>query len=243
MENQTKPSDPSGIIDAIVVKSRFVERHRFAPLLASLLILILASPVFDISGIGHLSLVVLMSLVLMAAVIVNAQRRVALVVGLGLSVAWVILSGWNLVAFTLARLIAAHLLFMALMGFTLAVVFRRVVAAERVNADVVCGGVAVYLMIAVIWTASYVVMEASAPGSFASSQTDVDNLQPDITKVWITKVWNPFLYFSLTTLTTLGYGDIHPATPMAGVWSALEAVTGVLYIAVFVARLVSLYRR
>ncbi len=51
------------------------------------------------------------------------------------------------------------------------------------------------------------------------------------------------LYFSLTTLTTFGYGDIHPATPVAGVWSTLEAVTGVLYIAVFVARLVSLYRR
>ena len=231
MENQTKPPDPSGIIDAIVVKSRFVERHRFAPLLASLLILILASPVVEMSGIGQLPLVLLTSLVLMAAVIVNAQRRVALVVALGLSVAWVILRGWNLVAFTPGRLIAANLLFMALMGFTLAVVFRRVMAAERVDSDVVCGGVAVYLMIGVIWAESYVVLEAGAPGSFASLETD------------ITKGLGPFLYFSLTTLTTLGYGDIHPATPVAGIWSTLEAVTGVLYIAVFVARLVSLYRR
>jgi len=231
LENQTKPPDPSGIIDAIVVKSRFVERHRFALLLASLLILIMASPVFEMKGIGQLPLIILMSLVLMAAVIVNAQRRVALVVALGLSVTWVILSSWNLVASTPARLIAADLLFMALMGGTLVVVFRRVLAAERVDADVVCGGVAVYLMIGVIWAVSYVVMEASAPGSFASLQTDN------------TRVWNQFLYFSLTTLTTLGYGDIHPATPVAGVWSTLEAVTGVLYLAVFVARLVSLYRR
>ena len=96
LENQTKPPDPSGIIDAIVVKSRFVERHRFALLLASLLILIMASPVFQMKGIGQLPLIILMSLVLMAAVIVNAQRRVALVIALGLSVAWVILSGWNL---------------------------------------------------------------------------------------------------------------------------------------------------
>ncbi len=104
-------------------------------------------------------------------------------------------------------------------------------AAERVDADVVCGGVAVYIMIGLIWAVSYRVLEAGAPGSFASLWSD------------ITKVWNQFLYFSLTTLTTLGYGDIHPATPVAGVWSTLEAVTGVLYLAVFVARLVSLYRR
>jgi hypothetical protein len=231
LENQTKSSDVSGIIGATVARSRFVERHRFAPLLASLLILILASPVFEMKGIGQLPHVLLTSLVLMAAVIVNAQRRVALVVALGLSAAWVILSAWNLVAFAAARMIAANLLFITLLGSTLVVVFRRVLAAERVDADVVCGGVAVYLMIGLIWAASYVVMEAGAPGSFTSLGTGT------------TKVWNQLLYFSLTTLTTLGYGDVHPSTPVAGVWSTLEAVTGVLYLAVFMARLVSLYRR
>ena len=49
--------------------------------------------------------------------------------------------------------------------------------------------------------------------------------------------------FSLTTVTTLGYGDITPISPVARIWATLEAVTGVLYIAVLVARLVSLYRR
>jgi len=51
------------------------------------------------------------------------------------------------------------------------------------------------------------------------------------------------LYLSLITLTTLGYGDIVPVTPPARLVAALEATTGVLYIAITVARLVSAYQK
>ena len=50
------------------------------------------------------------------------------------------------------------------------------------------------------------------------------------------------IYLSLATLTTLGYGDIVPVTPIARMVAALEAVAGVLYIAITVARLVAGYR-
>jgi len=51
------------------------------------------------------------------------------------------------------------------------------------------------------------------------------------------------LYFSLVSLTTLGYGDIVPLTSVARMFSALEAAVGVLYIAITVARLVSSYQK
>jgi voltage-gated potassium channel Kch len=54
--------------------------------------------------------------------------------------------------------------------------------------------------------------------------------------------FHQFLYFSLTTLTTLGYGDITPLSPFAQIWSTLEAVVGTLYIALLVARLVGMYQ-
>ena len=50
------------------------------------------------------------------------------------------------------------------------------------------------------------------------------------------------LYFSLVTLSTLGYGDISPVTPTTRILSALEAVTGTLYLAVFISSLVSGWR-
>jgi len=49
------------------------------------------------------------------------------------------------------------------------------------------------------------------------------------------------LYFSVVTLTTLGYGDIAPAVPAARMLCSLEAVIGQLFVAVFIARLVSLH--
>jgi hypothetical protein len=51
------------------------------------------------------------------------------------------------------------------------------------------------------------------------------------------------VYFSFMTLTSVGYGDIAPAAPAARALAMLEAVFGQLYLAVLIARLVSLYER
>jgi hypothetical protein len=48
-------------------------------------------------------------------------------------------------------------------------------------------------------------------------------------------------YFSFVTLSTVGYGDITPVSKVARMLAALEAMTGLLYVAVLIARLVSLY--
>jgi hypothetical protein len=53
--------------------------------------------------------------------------------------------------------------------------------------------------------------------------------------------WQQFVYYSLITLSTAGYGDILPANMWARMLAGLEVTIGVLYIAILVARLVSLY--
>jgi len=68
------------------------------------------------------------------------------------------------------------------------------------------------------------------PGSFQLGTNSTDR-QSDL------------IYFSLVTLSTVGYGDIVPLTGEARMLAALEGVTGVLYIAITVAILVSGYRR
>ena len=87
--------------------------------------------------------------------------------------------------------------------------------------------VCIYLLLAYTWAALYAVMVNLYPGSF---QLGTDR-QSDL------------LYFSLVTLTTVGYGDVLPLSGEARMLAALEAVTGVLYIAITVAILVSGYRR
>jgi hypothetical protein len=53
--------------------------------------------------------------------------------------------------------------------------------------------------------------------------------------------WQQFVYFSLITLSTAGYGDILPASMWARMLSGIEVTVGVLYVAIMMARLVSLY--
>ena len=53
--------------------------------------------------------------------------------------------------------------------------------------------------------------------------------------------WQNFVYYSYATLTTLGYGDVLPVTLWARSFASVEAIIGVLYITIIMARLVGLY--
>lgn len=87
----------------------------------------------------------------------------------------------------------------------------------------------IYLLLALLWTSLYLAMDAFYPGSIQignhPAERDTD-----------------LLYFSLVTLSTIGYGDIVPLSGEARILAALEGVTGVLYIAITVALLVSRFR-
>jgi len=89
--------------------------------------------------------------------------------------------------------------------------------------------VSLYFLLGLTWFAIYHVIHIIQPGSFLELGT------PIVGKAH----WSTFLYFSLTTLTTLGYGDIVAVKPTARMFAVLEAAVGVLYIAITVARLVS----
>ena len=206
-------------------------RRRFTLLLAALALLLLLSPVLEGTAAGSFLLTVLFTLVLLAAVLAASGRRATLGIALGLAVPWVYLSWLHPQWRGDATDLLASLLLVCLGLFVLGLVLVRVVRAERVGSDILCGALAVYLLIAVVWAVCYGIIEALAPGSFGLSTEDSE------------KIWNQLLYFSLVTLTTLGYGDISPVGAVARIWAALESMTGTLYLAILISRLVSLYQR
>jgi len=87
----------------------------------------------------------------------------------------------------------------------------------------------VYLLLGLLWAALYLAMDAFYPGSIQVGSQAGDR-QTEL------------LYFSLITLSTIGYGDIVPLSGVARILAALEGMTGVLYIAITVAVLVSRFR-
>ena len=89
------------------------------------------------------------------------------------------------------------------------------------------GAIAVYLLFGIGWAHAYHIAETLHPGSFATTAAAMSNVSD-----WV--------YYSFVTLTTVGYGDITPARPIARTLSIGEALTGQLYLAVLIARLVAM---
>ena len=102
--------------------------------------------------------------------------------------------------------------------------------SDRVTADTIYSAVSVYLLMGMAWTLAFLLLEIATPGSFSFPEplTDYDNS------------FDRLLGFSFTTLTTLGYGNIAPATSQADALANAEAVSGTLYLTVVIARLVGI---
>lgn len=111
--------------------------------------------------------------------------------------------------------------------FIAVVLVNHVWRAKQVDADMLYGGISVYLLLGIIWAALYREMEILSPGSFAGPDDSLG--------------FSNFIYFSYVTLTTLGYGDILPVTQKARSLAILEAITGIVFLGTLIARLVSLY--
>ena len=114
-------------------------------------------------------------------------------------------------------------------GTMILVMLRYIFTAVSVTVDVLYAAAAVYFLLSFLFVPIYGMLETAHPGSF------VDNTLN--TPVH----WQQFVYYSLVTLSTAGYGDILPVDPWARMLAAFEATTGVLYVAILMARLVSLY--
>ena len=103
----------------------------------------------------------------------------------------------------------------------------RILHEERVNQDVILGGICLYLLLGVLWFCFYQIIFFFDANAFV--------IPP------IASETNILFYFSFTTLTTLGYGDITPLNSFGMMLANAEALVGQLYPAIFIARLVSLY--
>jgi voltage-gated potassium channel Kch len=124
------------------------------------------------------------------------------------------------------------------LGYVLWIVVRSVFRAKIVTSDILCGAVSVYLLVGVLAGLAFVLIEYFSPGSFRVSNwtTDAATQQSSFIKDpgWL-------LYFSFVTLTTVGYGDVLPASAVARSASVLVAVIGQVLLMVQIARLVGMH--
>lgn len=106
---------------------------------------------------------------------------------------------------------------------TIIILMRNMFKSHRITPDIIVGGICIYLIIGILWTIFFTLL------------VDVD------ADAVVHKGVQSLYYFSFTTLTTLGYGDIVPASALARVLTTMEAIAGQIYLTIFVARLVGLH--
>jgi hypothetical protein len=107
---------------------------------------------------------------------------------------------------------------------------------QAVSVHTLTAALSLYLLLGILGGLLFAIIETVAPGSLATSTGD--NLRHIERTV---DLFPPLLYFSFTTLTTLGIGDLYPVSATARALAILEAVAGQIYLVVMVAVLVSMF--
>ncbi len=118
-------------------------------------------------------------------------------------------------------------IFLYFLGLSIYLILKEIFPAQTVKSDTIKGGICVYLLIGFFWATVYDVLSNFDPNAFRSLSG-------------IDKQAN-LIYFSFSTLTTTGYGDIAPASAIARAFANVEAIMGVMYPSILIARLVGLY--
>ena len=186
---------------------------------------------------GRLAGGLILAVILVSSAVTASRSRTYQLIGialaiiaLGLQVVW-LQANSRIVEAADAAIFAIFFLYTALL------IFRHVLSFGPVYADRVHAALSVYILLGLAWAFIYGLIEIVSPGAFSLSATSTDAAARPQGAYLLADM----LFFSITTLTSTGYGDITPAAPFARSMSLLEQLVGIFYIAVLISRLVGLY--
>lgn len=205
----------------------------FRPLLLALCVLFLLYPVMVELGLVSLYRLGFIAFMIVAIWAVSRDRRLVLA-ALVLGVPTVVGQFALYAAPTGPVLVTTGALALVFLSFTTIVILRAVLAPGRVTGDKLAGAICAYLMIGLTFAILFSLLEVTRPGSFSLPAT-LGGSELGRGGEYV------FIYFSFTTLTTLGYGDITPLASFARTLTWMEAAVGQLYLAILIARLVGLH--
>jgi len=203
--------------------------NRCAVLLAGLILFILLFPFTTSRALDRLLVNALLLWVLIVARwALSPHRRVGALV--------LVLAG-ALVGVYVAVLLGAHrlaplvtVLYAAVEAVLTIALVSYVLDAGRVTADKVFGAIAAYVLLAMLFASLFAVLLLADPAALRGSADDDDRLG-----------WFELFYFSVTMLTSTGFGDIVPANDRARAVIVVAQITGTMYVAFLIARLANYY--
>ena len=193
-------------------------------LLASIILVMFLGPMaFDYGILSVINLEILFLSILIVSVFMHKQNTKLFKI----TVVSLMLILINILVYDVNQSVYQYFLKLLIIGITIIELFKEIIRTKIIDAHIISGAISIYILIGVFWYLLYMFLIFIDPDSFLFNHHHTNKLSIDM------------LYFSFTTLTTLGYGDITPVSYTAKMWAMTEAMMGVLFLAVMISRLVS----
>ncbi len=208
-----------------------IQSHFFRYLTVVMIVCLLLFPVLEHFHVGLAALsLVDITAVLLAIRMANHSRYMRVPI-LGLAVLAVVLDIWELGTSQKEMAILSSLYFCFFYLFAIYSMLKYVLAAGEITIEKLFASIAVYMTMALLFALIYRIIFQMNPEAFVFANAPKGE----------TSLFFEFIYFSFTTITTTGYGDVSPASHQAQAFAVVQQMIGVLYVAVLVARLTNLY--
>jgi uncharacterized membrane protein len=213
---------------------RWIGVHKWRLLLVGMTSLLLISPISEVYDEQDNLITPLVAGFFAAVTFGTAERNRTTWLLNALTLLWVVISiatpGSGLFS---GQSLLAPILFMILLMAVFVLLARWMIRAVHINTEVLCAAVCGYLLLGILWTGFYAFID-----TVRSLTHNPDAFVSPITSKLAVGDW---LYFSYATLTTTGYGDIVPRGPEVRMVAVLEAMVGLFYNTIVIARFVGLY--
>ena len=195
-------------------------------LLASILLVFLIGPVaFDYGLLSIVNLEILFLVILIFSIFLHRHDSKLFKV----TVVSLIIILINILFFDNNQSVSQYFLKILIVSITIVELFREIFKTKIIDSHIISSAISIYVLVGIFWYLLFMFLLMIDPDSF-----DIRNFNPEMVSI-------DMIYFSFTTLTTLGYGDITPVSYTAKMWSITEAMMGVMFLAVMISRVVSLF--
>ena len=195
-------------------------------LLASIILVFFIGPVaFDYGLLSIVNLEILFLVILIFSIFLHQHDTKLFKV----TVASLIIILINILFFDNNQSVSQYFLKILIVSITIVELFREIFKTKIIDSHIISSAISIYVLVGIFWYLLFMFLLMIDPDSF-----DIRNFNPEMVSI-------DMIYFSFTTLTTLGYGDITPVSYTAKMWSITEAMMGVMFLAVMISRVVSLF--
>ena len=195
-------------------------------LLASIILVFFIGPVaFDYGLLSIVNLEILFLVILIFSIFLHRHDSKLFKV----TVVSLIIILINILFFDNNQSVSQYFLKILIVSITIVELFREIFKTKIIDSHIISSAISIYVLVGIFWYLLFMFLLMIDPDSF-----DIRNFNPEMVSI-------DMIYFSFTTLTTLGYGDITPVSYTAKMWSITEAMMGVMFLAVMISRVVSLF--